>query len=152
MRRLPSPSPKKTMMLTSLTQIAEHFGLTFIYGEKEAFNIIADGFDPNLTVMYHEGYVAGTTTEDAQGAWETSYNLRIWLLIKNKGLNDSPSDRQPRFESLEPLMYQILTKLGKNYSIGGAVTFSEGINQTDKNLDGIRFVANCVAKELQAYC
>ena len=140
------------MMLSTLTHIAAERGLTFLYGEKEAFNILADYTDPSLIVMYHEGYVAGSVVEDAQGAWEPSYNVRIWLLIKNTGLSDNPVDRVPRFAQLEPLMYQILTDLGKDYIVKSPVTFSEGINQVDKNLDGIRFVVNCVSKLPVAYC
>ncbi|GAB2549805.1 hypothetical protein [Spirosoma aerophilum] len=139
------------MMLSTLTAIAAEFGLTFIYGDKPAFNIGVDYTNPDLIVMYHEGFVSGSSTEDQQGAWETNYNMRIWLLFKSN-LSDNPTDRKPRFAALEPLMKQILTRLSNNYEIKGPVPFSEGINQTDKNLDGIRFVVNCVSKFTQAYC
>lgn len=144
------------MMLSTLTQLAESFGLNFEYGEATAFNIKADKleWEKYPICMYHEGYVSGSTSEDSQGAWEPSYNLRIWLLIRNGGANDKPIDRVPRFAQLEPLMYQLLSTLEKTYDIKSPVTFSEGVNikLADKSLDGIRFVANCVARAPVVYC
>ncbi|MVM36083.1 hypothetical protein GO755_39080 [Spirosoma sp. HMF4905] len=140
------------MMLATLTDIAQQFGLTFLYGEKKAFNILADYTDPNLIVFYHEGYVSGQIAEDQQGAWDRTYNVRLWLLLKNTGSNDMPPDRLPRFENLEPLMYRILSKISQKYSVIGPVSFSEGIEQADQGLDGFRFVANVKEKEPVAYC
>ena len=141
------------MMLATLSEIATSLGLTFLHGEREAFNTLVDHKASDLIVMYHEGYVAGSAKEDPQGAWDTTYNLRIWLLIKGGGVNDKPIERTPRFTALEPLMYRILSKIGKQYVIQGVVNFSEGINQTDKNLDGIRFVASAIPKQTEnVYC
>lgn len=140
------------MMLATLTDIADQFGLTFLYGEKEAFNILADHTDPTLIVFYHEGYVSGTVAEDAQGAWDRTYNLRLWLLLKNTGSNDKPIDRLPRFEELEPMIYRVLSKISQQYVFTGPVSFSEGINQVDHNLDGFRFVANVKEKAPVSYC
>jgi len=144
------------MMLSSLTNIAEQFGLNFEYGEVTAFNLKADKLDwENYPIcMYHEGYVSGSSTEDDQGAWDSSYSVRIWLLIRNSGPNDKPIDRVPRFAQLEPLMYQLLAAMEKDYQVKSPVTFSEGVNikLADKPLDGIRFVANCVARVSLAYC
>lgn len=137
------------MMLSTLTALAESFDLDFYYGEMPAFNQAVDNAETDKTIMYHEGYVAGSSTADQQGAWEPSYNMRIWLLTESGGLNDKPFERVPRFESLESLMYTILSKLARRYTIRGNVPFEEGVNikMTDKHLDGIRFVVNCVAKE-----
>ena len=139
------------MIIATLTDIATGLGLTFLHGEKSAFNIAVDSTDPASIILYHEGYVSGQTAEDAQGAWENTYNLRLWLCIKNTGANDGPAERDPRFTLLEPLMAQVLAKLSKQYIVSQPVPFNEFINSLDRDLDGIRFVANCKPKEAPTY-
>jgi len=100
----------------------------------------------SLPILYHEGYLEGTSTQDQQGAWEPVYNLKLWLLIRNTGLNDGPSERVFRLEDLEPMMYQALNIIKESYDIIGNVPFSGVLNVTDTNLDGIRFVINAKSK------
>lgn len=138
------------MMLSLLQTIADTYGLTFIYGEAEAFNQLADNVIDGQKVLYHEGYVAGPLSIDQQGAFDQSYDLRVYVLLASE-LADTPLERRPGFEELEPLLHRILDSISKHYILTpGRV--QEGLNLTNRNLDGLRFIGTANPKVPLSYC
>ncbi|GAB3552878.1 hypothetical protein [Spirosoma fluminis] len=146
------------MMLSTLDQITQTLGLVFLYGEPQAFDVEADReTDPGLNtpgreqfILYHEGYVGGPLREDAQGAFEPNYALKLYVLLPSQQ-TDQPVHRRPGFEQLEPLLYHVLDKLRKDYVLSGMI-MKEGINLTNRNLDGIQVALTATPKILSVLC
>ncbi|GAB3889922.1 hypothetical protein GCM10028803_00460 [Larkinella knui] len=138
-------------MLELLETIAASLGLPFCYGAVSDLNIQADKLASKTDkLLFHEGYLSGTLSKDAQGAYSPNYDLRLWIMMRSD-LADLPLTHKARLMVMKQVMYQILNRLEETEGIEAvtALRFEEGVKMkaTDNPLDGIRLYGSVKVDE-----